>query len=216
MNKNAIICPACGSTAVELSKKTKVISEPYGEPLEVAIDEYTCSACGMQGDFEGNSDEIVEKTLEQAKHNAVYSIIEYFNRNDISMSAFERALDLPQRTLTKWKNGLSNPSATGFALMNIVRTYPWILEVAQSKYDPVIAKKVYISSALNDFLSWVPTDLKSAFRGAGVVTTQESHTFYAHFDKNAENDFVPLSTDIQVETGKDQYSIKKMSFSEVR
>jgi|GEM_PF-669660 len=215
MDKNKIICPACGSTSFEVAKTKKVISEPYSNPVEVFIDEYNCLVCGMQGDFTKSNDEIIDRAIEQAKHNSVFSIIEYFNRNDISMSAFERALDLPQRTLTKWKNGLSNPSATGFALMNIVRTYPWILEVAQSKYDPVIAKKVYISSALNDFLSWVPIDLKSAFRGAGVVTTQESHIFYAHFDKNAENDFVPLSTEIQVETGKDKYSIKNISFAEV-
>lgn len=213
MDKNKIICPACGSTSFKVANTKKVISEPYSNPVEVFIDEYNCLVCGMQGDFTKSNDEIIDRAIEQAKHNSVFSIIEYFNRNDISMSAFERALDLPQRTLTKWKNGLSNPSATGFALMNIVRTYPWILEVAQSKYDPVIAKKVYISSALNDFLSWVPIDLKSAFRAAGVVTTAESHIFYAHFDKNAENDFVPLSTEIQVETGKDKYSI---SFAEVR
>lgn len=215
MDKNKIICPACGSTSFKVANTKKVISEPYSNPVEVFIDEYNCLVCGMQGDFTKSNDEIIDRAIEQAKHNSVFSIIEYFNRNDISMSAFERALDLPQRTLTKWKNGLSNPSATGFALMNIVRTYPWILDVAQNKYDPVIAKKVYINNALNDFLSWVPFGLKCSLRNAGVVTTPDAHIFYVQVNKNTENDYVPL-TDIQVETVKDQYSIKNISFAEVR
>ena len=215
MEKNNIICPSCGSASLEVAQTKKVISEPYSDPVEVLIDEYNCPVCGMQGDFAKSNDEIIDRAIEQAKHNSISSIIEYFNQNNINMASFERSLDLPQRTLTKWKNGLSSPSASGFALMNIVMTYPWILEVAQNKYDPVIAKRVYINNALNDFISCVPIDLKSAFRRAGVVTIQESHFFYMQFDKNAENDFVPASTDIQVETGKKGYSIKNISFAEV-
>lgn len=150
---NKVICPICGSSSIEETKEIRKVKEPYSEEVELEITNYACKDCGEEGDFTGRGEAEYEKALEGIKNKAAISVIDDFARKDISMAAIERALDLPQRTLTKWKNGLSSPSATGVALLKIIRTYPWILEVAQKNYDPFVAKEVFISNAVHDFYS---------------------------------------------------------------
>jgi hypothetical protein len=65
---------------------------------------------------------------------------------------------LPQRTLSKWKNGVTNPSASGTALMKFLWLYPWLLEVAESQYDYAKAQKIYITSALGEVITHLNSD----------------------------------------------------------
>lgn len=187
-NNKEVTCPVCGSSAVDMSTTKKTITERYGTPVEVSMEVYKCRVCGMEGDFSGHGDEIIEKAIENSKHKAIVHIIEEFIRNEISMSSIERALDLPQRTLTKWKNGLSTPSATGAALMNVIRTYPWILTVAQYKYDPFIARNVHISNAITELLKITPLGYGSILAETGVFMTPGSLVMYQKYDRTDEED----------------------------
>lgn len=60
----------------------------------------------------------------------------YLNEQGYSNASMERSLGLPARTLERWKNDRTIvPSAAALALMRIVRTYPWILKVADAPFD---------------------------------------------------------------------------------
>ncbi len=149
MNKNIVICPACGSDAVTGKKVEKEISLPYGGKTKISVNEYVCSSCGMEGDFTGANDKIISEVYDKANLAAVNNIIDEFVHHKISMAAMERALDLTPRTLTKWRNGLSHPSATGIALMKMAGTFPWLLEVAENNYEPVISKKIFVKNSVD-------------------------------------------------------------------
>lgn len=211
MEKHKVLCPSCGSDAVELSEKIKLISEPYGKTVDVPINNYTCSICGMQGDFTGDNDDIIDKAIEDAQRSAIANIIDDFGNINISMAAIERSLDLPQRTLTKWKNGLSNPSSTGVALMNIIRTYPWILDVAQNKYNSYIARNAFISSAVTELLNIVPLVYSNVPSEVGLFLTDTSLFVLKKFDKT-DNSLPRLESQPQEECTED-YCNTYVSFS---
>jgi hypothetical protein len=69
--------------------------------------------------------------------------------NKISFSTIERILNLPQRTLTKWKNNISQPSAAGVALLKFLRVFPWLLNVAENLYNYDASQKIFLQSAFN-------------------------------------------------------------------
>jgi len=58
-------------------------------------------------------------------------------------SAIERALGIPQNTLEKDK------SASGKALKKIINTFPWIVDVADKKYDKKEAKRIMMKNAVD-------------------------------------------------------------------
>jgi hypothetical protein len=60
-------------------------------------------------------------------------------KEDYSMAFVERALELPQRTMMRWKKGQLSDAA--IALLRIIGTYPWIMDVADAKYDSIYAQK---------------------------------------------------------------------------
>ena len=103
------------------------------------------------------------------------------------MSAIERALSLPQRTLTKWKNGVIKPSAAGLALMKYIRTFPWLIEVAENNFEYNIAQKIYISSAIQIFLNSLNFDTKD-FSEAGIIATSQSTFLYMKYDQMQSKD----------------------------
>lgn len=178
MNKNIVICPACGSDAVTVRKVEKEISLPYGGKTKLSVDEYLCSICGMEGDFTSANDKIISEAYDKANLAAVNNIIDEFVHHKISMAAMERALDLPQRTLTKWKNGLSHPSATGIALMKMAGTFPWLLEVAENNYEPMMSKKIFIKNAVDTLMDLTVTLRASMNLNAGEAIQASGAILY--------------------------------------
>ena len=57
----------------------------------------------------------------------------------------ERALELPSRTIARWKGG--EVSAATLALLRITRTFPWILEVADAHFDQSVANYRLVAEA---------------------------------------------------------------------
>jgi hypothetical protein len=127
-------CPVCGSDTVESDKKMHQLPIVYGYPAKYDETIYTCTTCGESGDFSGVNDEKIKKAIELAKKNSVVLIIESLAHENIKMSFIERALELPTRTLARWKSGD----------IRIIRTYPWILEVADEHFEKSIANSVLV------------------------------------------------------------------------
>ena len=143
------LCPICGSEALEKRSVSEIIKEPFGGQKTIETSVCYCNAC--ESIFDEDED-IKELTIKELKHNSIVNIVNAFSENKISMSAIERALELPQRTIAKWKSGDSQPSAAGISLLRFIRIFPWLLEVAESKYDYNKAQKIYIKSAIEKLL----------------------------------------------------------------
>lgn len=97
----------------------------------------------MSGDFAQQNDARVAEALERAVRDSARAIIDQLAERGISMAYFERALQLPQRTLARWKEGGS--AAAGIALLRLVRTYPWLLRVADHGFSEASAQGTLIT-----------------------------------------------------------------------
>ena len=182
MNKKS--CPVCGSEEIIEKKKTISISEPFFGQSNIEVFENVCCSCKSIGDFFNQNESLLEETIKELKQKSVKKILEYFIDKKISMSSIERALEMPQRSLTKWKNNTSKASSAGIALLRFVRLFPWLLEVAENKYDFQVAQKIQINNSINklhfqnSFANWIenspreyPTiDASKTFSTVGVIT----------------------------------------------
>lgn len=61
-----------------------------------------------------------------------------------SQASIERSLDIPQKTLSK-----EDPEPELIALMKIVRIYPWVVQVADRKYNEFDAIRVMGHAAVD-------------------------------------------------------------------
>ena len=150
MNKKR--CPACGSVEILEKKETITITEPFAGEDNIEIIENVCSTCESRGDFFDQNENIIEETIKELKQKSIENILKYFIDNKISMSSIERALEMPQRTLAKWKNKGSKTSSAGIALLRFIRLFPWLLEVAENKYDYQKAETIQINSVIQKIL----------------------------------------------------------------
>ena len=110
-------------------------------------------------------------------------MLSHLSKIGYSMAAIERALELPQRTISRWKAN-KELSSIGIALLRIIRTYPWILEVAEKKFDFNDAWIIYIQNAVNDFISLASYGGFYFSEHFGNQINIESLSIYSNFQKN--------------------------------
>lgn len=72
-------------------------------------------------------------------------MLQHLAEAGISMAYLERALRLPARTVARWKSG--NVSASGLALLRVVRRFPWVVEVAASRFAEDVAARAVVGAA---------------------------------------------------------------------
>jgi len=106
-----------------------------------------CRKCEMEGDFAKANDKAISIAVAEAKKVSVASIINYLAESGKSMAYIERAFDLPQRTLMRWKGG--DLSAGGLALLRLVATFPWTVEVAEAQFNSVYATQRLAHEGIN-------------------------------------------------------------------
>lgn len=132
-------CSYCGSDSLVIQEAIFALHEPFAQKKTVPVKVIRCEACGFEEDDPGN-DVLIQKELALQKQSSMVNILNYLNEQGYSNASMERSLGLPARTLARWKNDSAIvPSAAALALMRIVRTYPWILQVADAKFDEEIA-----------------------------------------------------------------------------
>ncbi len=141
----SVSCPICGAEELTKSIKERIIPIELGRDITINETIYSCAECGMEGDFFNENDRKVEAALEESKKQTAVMIIDELSEQDISMAYFERAMGLSTRTLNRWKRG--EVSAPSFALMKTVRAYPWILEVADARFEHKFAMDKMIEAA---------------------------------------------------------------------
>ncbi|MGJ0516008.1 MAG: hypothetical protein ACR65O_09725 [Methylomicrobium sp.] len=181
-------CPACGSDSIETTKSKHMIPVIYGNFASYDEILEKCLVCGESGDFSGVNDEQVDKALESAKKQSVINMLNFLSDKDIKMSYMERALELPARTVARWKGG--DLSATTLALLRIIRTYPWILEVADAHYDESVAISRLVEEAAHAIQNVLKPHTKQA--QVAIITDKGKMEVHAELHFNAPN-FQPKS-----------------------
>ena len=147
---NNIVCPACGSDKVKFEKETITLSEPYGGEREVVLDNYACEECDFEGDILNLNDRIIVRELNKLKAAACRNIIEYFEEKGITVPALERILGLQMGTLADYKHLIVRPDPPTVALLKFLRRFPWLLDVAEAKFDLQKSQEIFMENACND------------------------------------------------------------------
>lgn len=145
-SEKSINCPVCGSDKCHVASEHQSYHIPFG-PLTIIEDQYSfCENCGEKVSIsdQGHSQAIIDSS----KWESVKTMIEYLCRNGHSCAGIERVLELPQRTLSQW-HSKHEPAAAGLALLRLVRTYPWLLDVAAEGYSSFAAKKFLFNAAMS-------------------------------------------------------------------
>ncbi|MCL2007498.1 MAG: hypothetical protein FWG77_05375 [Treponema sp.] len=146
------LCPSCGSDKIEHFMQNETISGDLSKNLSIDIFYDKCMECDFKGDISGENDKVIEKALSTLNEAYIDEVLKYFEERKINFAGIERAVGLPQRTLTKWKSRNSSPTAAGIALLKYLRTFPWLIEVAEHKFDYNIAQKIFVGEALDIFV----------------------------------------------------------------
>jgi|GEM_PF-2603044 len=142
-------CPACGSTEMTRYENKKFDQLTLGNKFFYDEIHYKCNTCSEEGDFLSETDQNYISAQKNAQLDMIKEILDTFNRSNISMAMLERVFELPARTLTRWKNG--DFSSSGIALLRILATFPWIISVAEHKFNSTFASSAIIKVAVQEF-----------------------------------------------------------------
>jgi|GEM_PF-3736123 len=125
-------CPACGIGTLE-EKDDVIFVKKYGKEASARTKMMECPVCGSS--FPAPEDKALAsrlaRNLELGHCRAQLTKLE-----SAGFANIERVCGLPQRTLSKWKQGKQHPSAAGIVLVNLLATVPWLLTVIDMQYDP--------------------------------------------------------------------------------
>lgn len=125
-------CPSCGSHNVKVQQVKETRQLTLGPEFSYDVPVHVCENCGEEIDFNGEGDASREVALELARKELAGFLIEDIQRKGLKLSYVERALELPQRTISsKWRVGIS---ASGLALLRIVSAMPWVTNIADNKF----------------------------------------------------------------------------------
>lgn len=141
---NKKVCPLCGSDKISQTERHETICESFGGCRELSLFFDSCELCGTEGDFSNKNDELIKEVIKELKSEAVKNILKDFSEQKFNFAGMERALELPQRTLAKWKNGSASPSAAGVTLLKFLRLFPWLLVVAEKNFDFEVSQSIHI------------------------------------------------------------------------
>lgn len=144
--RKKMICPACGSDQVDEHVEDRQLTFPYVGDLGFKEVVNHCAVCGTEGDFARVNETAITAVENEAKRIGIENMLGYLNNDGHTMAYMERALDLPQRTMMRWKSG--ECSASSLALLRMVRTYPWLLKSAESKFDPIKSLQILCTEGI--------------------------------------------------------------------
>lgn len=150
---NTQTCPACNSSNLTKQNIPDTITDNFGSAITFQKVEYTCQDCESSGDFFEENEIVIEKAYSDLNELTVQNILRYFSENNISFAAMERILGLSQRTLTKWNTKATTPTAIGVALLKFLKTFPWLLDVAEAKFEYSAAQKIHMEAFFKSLLT---------------------------------------------------------------
>lgn len=146
MVSNNTICPACGSQEISREIHESFDQLTLGAQFSFKEVSYRCSTCDETGDFLAENDEYYLVARKKAEVDFVKKVLFYIGAGfGRSFPQAERSLELPFGILRKWNSG--DFSSSEVALLRIIMTYPWILEVAENKFEKKFSKEELVRQA---------------------------------------------------------------------
>lgn len=149
MGENTVldVCDICGSKDLQIIKKPASLRIPFYSK-EVTYDKVIvhCADCGEEYDV--TSDKERSNAIALAEKTSLEGLIEFVTKKGYSLAHIERALDLPTRTISRWKSG-QEPSSAGLTLLRFLRVFPWLINIAENNYDESFSKRTLISAAFD-------------------------------------------------------------------
>lgn len=142
---NEVTCLVCGSGLLERHVEQETLKMPYAPLAEYPVEFQTCLVCGETTSVGTLNDERREAAMASALRLSVSGMLDWLSEQGYSMASMERLLGLSPRTMARWKNGEISAAAT--AMLRFIRTYPWLLEVADGGFDPSLAKEQLLAAA---------------------------------------------------------------------
>lgn len=164
MTKEFVKCPACGSRQITRYEKNALGKLTLGAEFLFKEIYYVCDSCKEEGDFLAETDKNYLQAQKESQINLVKQILEDINKIEITMAMFERVFELPSRTLTRWKGG--DFSSSALALLRLIVTYPWILQVAEHRFEKNYARYAVITAAAQEIKTIVSPSQKQYMKMA--------------------------------------------------
>ena len=145
-------CVVCGGKQIKMDERPMSITGPYTSPVVIYLRGYKCLECGSTIADDDACDIAIAEGHEKMRKASMINMITTLNREGYSDRMIESAANLAQGTVIRWKGVDSPPpSAAAVALMRIIRTYPWMIGVAENEYDLTEAKRAVLAGA-SDFI----------------------------------------------------------------
>ena len=149
-NSNKIQCDYCGNKKLTEKIEDNYQKEPFGDIIEFKEKILKCDDCGEEISFTLNYTDDYEKAKLKSEKSSILNILNSFQKKKISFTDIENSLELPTRTLSRWKQQL-NYSKIGLTLLRIVKSYPWIILVAAKKFDKKVTEDIFKKAAMKKF-----------------------------------------------------------------
>ena len=177
-------CSYCGSNELFIRNEVIELSEPFSKTSSIMIKKVVCATCGFEEEDESN-DFVIQEESAVLKRSSMVSILTSLNEQGHSNASMERALGLPARTLARWKNESAiTPSASGLALMRIIRTFPWMLQVADCKFDQEKARTIFLSHATTE-LTRITSQIKDWDVSTRTYTSEADYLFAVKYSRDS-------------------------------
>lgn len=171
-------CELCDSENTELVAEKRDVDIPFVGEMEIESYHVHCNNCGYEFYPEDQEEKYVKDLAKLAGDSVPSLINSLVEKTQYNLSGIERAMDLPQRTLTKWKNHQQTPSSAGIALLRALNTYPHIVDIAARNYD----SNAIMAFSCN-FNYMASTSKQMEIKGLGITFTEEkTESLSGHVD----------------------------------
>jgi hypothetical protein len=140
-------CDICGSSNLVTVERQMPLNVPFESSATYTQVLIVCENCGEEIDV---TDEATTRTeLANIEKRSIEALIDAIANLGFSYAHVERALDLPARTISRWKSG-QDPSAAGLTLLRFLRTYPWLISVAEKNFDENFSRQAIFSAVADE------------------------------------------------------------------
>ncbi len=137
-------CPFCGSNNVDKITESNEVPVPYALPAQFKTEQLICKDCGMDTDVSNGKK--MQDAIDTVTQESVPKMINSLTSNGWTLAKIEHSLSLSERTLSRWMRS-PKLSSESIALLRILRTYPWIVQVADRQYQPGYAQGQVVMAA---------------------------------------------------------------------
>lgn len=127
--REAVHCDRCSSFNVD----TVTFEQVEGTEVAVLYSD-TCKDCGSTGDFANLNPAILLGAKHRSEAKEIQAISTELAKTRSHAAYIARVLEISQATMNGWLAGDGGHTPADLTLLRMLRTYPWLLRVADAGY----------------------------------------------------------------------------------